>query len=151
MFQGRVLDVGSYDVNGSLREVLPVTVGVDMRKGPGVDEVCNATALTAHFGPESFDCVVSSEALEHMEHWDLSMRNMWDVLKPGGVFLLTMASTGKGRHAYPDDYWRFPMKKFLALFGENQIIDSFEDRISIGLITRKTHPLDLSIVPMAVP
>jgi SAM-dependent methyltransferase len=151
LFSGRVLDVGSYNVNGALREVLPVTLGVDMRKGPGVDEVCNAVDLIGRYGPESFDCVVSAEALEHIKQWDVALHNMWSVLKPNGVFLLTMASPRKGRHAYPDDYWRFPMDRFLGLFGENPILDTFDHKPSQGVITRKMHPLDLTIIPTPVP
>ena len=36
---GKVLEIGSYNVNGGLREVIDITVGVDMRGGRGVDVV----------------------------------------------------------------------------------------------------------------
>jgi hypothetical protein len=70
-FNGRsVLEVGSLDVNGSLRplleEVCPRTyVGIDIITGPGVDQVCSAEQLIERFGAELFEAVVSTEMLEH--------------------------------------------------------------------------------------
>lgn len=148
---GRVLDVGSYNVNGQLRDVVPITIGVDMSEGPGVDQVCNASDLLETFGPESFDNVCSADALEHIEDWRAAMANMWAVLKPGGHLLLTMANTRKGRHNYPNDYWRFPMSDFAALFGANKVLDTFLDGPSQGAIVVKSAQLDLSIEPIKVP
>ena len=148
---GTILEVGSLNVNGSLREVLPITLGVDMRPGPGVDEVCTAEALPERFGADSWDNVASADMLEHAEDWRGAMRGMWDVLRPGGVLLLTMASVRKGRHAYPDDYWRFELPDFLALFGDNEVIGLFEHRVSIGVAVIKSAPLNLTIEPLKVP
>ena len=148
---GRVLEVGSFDVNGTIRDILPVTVGTDMRAGPGVDVVLSAYSLVEHFGLESFDCVVSADALEHIEDWKTAMEQMWMVLKRGGVMLLTMANQDKGRHAYPDDYWRFPKDDFKRLFGSNEIVGEFYGGPSLGCCVIKTSPLDLSITPQKVP
>lgn len=147
---GNVLEVGSYNVNGALRETLPITVGIDMRDGPGVDVVVSACSLVAEFGIESFDCVCSADALEHIEDWKTAMQQMWDVLKPSGVLLLTMANPDKGRHAYPDDYWRFPMENFKKLFGVNEIVGEFYGGPSMGCCVIKTAPLNLNIVPNKV-
>jgi SAM-dependent methyltransferase len=148
---GSVLDVGSFNVNGSLKSVLPVTFGIDMRKGPGVDEVLDVCGLVERFGPESFDHVVSADALEHIEHWRTAMEQMWAVLKPGGLLLLTMASPSKGRHAYPDDYWRMPIPMFLAMFGKNEVLGSFDKPVSMGAVVRKSGPLMLDFEPNKVP
>jgi SAM-dependent methyltransferase len=149
---GRVLDVGSYDVNGSLRAVFPITIGVDMREGPGVDQVCDVVHLITTFGAESFDCVCSADALEHMKDWKAGMENMWAVLKPGGVFFLTMANPKKGRHAYPDDYIRMPMDMFKSMFTGNQILDDFFGGPSMGVVVIKsTDTLNLTITPIPVP
>ena len=61
----RVLDVGSYDVNGSVRDGIEMLgcaeyIGVDMRDGPGVDEVCDTVKLVERFGVESFDIIIST-------------------------------------------------------------------------------------------
>lgn len=148
---GTVLEVGSFNVNGALRDTLDVTVGIDMREGPGVDVVVSACSLVAEFGLESFNCVVSADALEHIEDWKLAMEQMWAVLKPNGVLLLTMANPDKGRHAYPDDYWRFPMADFKRLFGENEIVGEFYGGPSMGCCVIKTLPLFLDVTPIKVP
>jgi len=148
---GRVLDVGSHNFNGQLRDVLPITIGVDMTAGPGVDQVVNASDLIATFGPESFDSVCSADALEHIEDWRAAMTNMWGVLRTGGYLMLTMANPKKGRHNYPNDYWRFPLPEFLKIFAGNEILDSFEGGASLGCIALKSSELDLSVEPMRVP
>lgn len=144
---GRVIDVGSYDVNGTFRSVVPVTIGVDMREGPAVDRVCNAEDLLATFGPESFDWVLSAEMLEHVRHWEPTLVNLWGILKPEGKLLLTMASPRKGYHGYPHDYWRWPMERFIKIFAGNKIIASFDQGSSQGVVVIKTEPLDLTITP----
>ena len=151
LIEGRVIDVGALDVNGALSQVIPIDLRVDMQEGKGVDLVMPAEKLIDHFGHESWDHVVSADMLEHAENWRAVMRSMWGLIKPGGTLLLTMASIHKGRHAYPDDYWRFPMVDFLRLFGENQILATMSHRISIGAFVRKTHPLNLDIDPVEVP
>lgn len=147
---GRVLDVGSYNVNGQLRDVLPITIGVDMSEGPGVDQVVNVTDLIETFGAESFDCVCSADALEHMEDWRSALRNMWGVLKPQGVLLITLANPNKGYHGYPSDYWRWDMESFKRLFGANEIVGEFFENPSMGVCVIKTAPLDYTSEPKPV-
>lgn len=147
---GRVLDVGSLNVNGALSSVLSITIGTDMRAGNGVDQVVNASDLLATFGPESFDHVCSADALEHIEQWREAMENMWAVLKPDGVLLLTMANPRKGRHNYPSDYWRMPMRMFLAMFGANAVLGKFESGPSMGVAVVKSGPLMLDFEPNRV-
>ena len=150
LFSGSVLEVGSQNVNGTIREVLPITLGVDFMEGRGVDRVVDVCDLEATFGPESFDCVVSCDALEHMEHWNESLRNMWAVLKPRGIFLLTIAHPEKGVHGYPHDYHRIGMQPLLKMFKGNQFLDNFKKYPSMGVCLRKTGGIDYTIRPFKV-
>jgi SAM-dependent methyltransferase len=149
-FSGKVLEVGSFDVNGTLRDALPITRGVDMRPGPKVDEVVDASDLLAVFGPDSFDGVCSADALEHIEDWQSALSNIWGVLRTGGPLLITMAAPTKGVHGYPHDYWRWPMDRWKRLFGDNKIVGEFVGSISQGVCVIKTGPLDLSHLPDTV-
>lgn len=48
------------------------------------------------FADESFDVVLSSAVLhfaENENHWQAMVREMWRVLKPGGIFFARLAST----------------------------------------------------------
>lgn len=116
-----VLEVGSYDVNGSPRRViLPMNpslyVGVDFMKGPGVDRVLAASDLVKEFGRESFDVVISTEMLEHAQDWRAAILQMKDVLRPGGLVVVTTRGPGFPYHGYPHDYWRFTMSCFAQIW-----------------------------------
>jgi SAM-dependent methyltransferase len=106
----RVLEVGSRNVNGSVRPLFDGVAsytGVDFIEGPGVDLVLDAHRLTSAFARESFDVVVSTEMLEHDSEFWTSMTMMGEVLKPGGLLLITARGNGFWVHGYPQDYYRF--------------------------------------------
>ena len=97
--RARVLEVGSYDVNGSMRKVFEGAseyVGVDLVEGPGVDVV--------GFGHEldhpdaSYDVVVSGECFEHDPHWQQTFANMVRLVRPAGLVAFTCASHGRPEH-----------------------------------------------------
>lgn len=100
------LEVGSLDVNGSVRSLFRGPyVGIDMRPGPGVDVVGTADALP--FPDDSFDVVVTTEMLEHDHSFWLSLAEMGRVLRPKGHLLITTRGNGFFEHNEPSDYWRF--------------------------------------------
>jgi 2-polyprenyl-3-methyl-5-hydroxy-6-metoxy-1,4-benzoquinol methylase len=59
-------------------------VGIDIEAGKFVDLLLPAEKLLEYFGSESFDVVISTEMLEHVQNWRLVIDNMKDVLKRGG-------------------------------------------------------------------
>jgi SAM-dependent methyltransferase len=94
-----VLEVGSYDVNGSVRPLVegmgPASyVGVDITPGPRVDKVLNASELIEHLGRETADVVITTEMLEHVRDWRTVVSNLKGVLRPGGLLLVTTRSAG---------------------------------------------------------
>lgn len=112
----KTLEVGSLDVNGSVRPLFESAdyVAVDMVDGPGVDIVMNAHNL--RFPSETFDVVICSEMLEHDDAFWVSMGEMGRVLRVGGILVLTARGNGFPEHAYPEDYWRFMPVSFGLLF-----------------------------------
>lgn len=109
-----VLEVGGYDVNGSVRQFFSGGyVSIDMRDGPGVDVVMNAHELGKHYDG-IFEVVVCTEMLEHDDDPFLSLANMWTALKPGGLLILTCRGYDERGcfpvHDYPDDLWRFSVQ-----------------------------------------
>lgn len=59
----KVIELGSQDVNGSIRPLVdalnPKTfIGVDIEDGPNVDVVCSAEEIFSCFEKESFDVVL---------------------------------------------------------------------------------------------
>lgn len=122
----RVLEVGSMNVNGSLRTYIEAMcplqyLGIDLQKGDGVDwevDFCSLTPVQAKELFGEFDLIVSTEMLEHAEHWRAAINNMKAVLKPRGWLLLTTRGVGFPRHGYPSDYWRFDCKDMQSIFAD---------------------------------
>jgi SAM-dependent methyltransferase len=102
---GKILDVGSLDVNGSVRNLFSDYTGVDMREGKNVDIVAKANKLP--FDDATFDNVVCLEMLEHDDRFWESIPEMLRVLKPSGMFAITARGINFHKHGYPCDYWRF--------------------------------------------
>lgn len=93
----KVVDFGSKDYNGSLKEMFTneTYIGVDISEGKNVDVVSKAH----EFKPQSkFDTVISGEMLEHDEHWRQSLQNMYDLLLPNGLLVISCAGKDRPEH-----------------------------------------------------
>lgn len=96
---GKVLEIGSYDVNGSVRNLFVGCsdyVGVDLSPGPGVDMVSFGHELT--LPDRSFDVCVSAECFEHDPHWAQTFTSMVRLTRPGGIVAFTCATRGRPEH-----------------------------------------------------
>jgi SAM-dependent methyltransferase len=138
-----VLEVGSLDHNGSVRPLLqsygPARyIGADIIPGKGVDVVCDASALAARFGPESFDIVVCTEMLEHARDWRAAVNNIKSVCRAGGRIVITTRSFGFKYHAYPGDFWRYEVEDMKRIFADMEILTLEEDPVpGVFLLCRK--------------
>jgi SAM-dependent methyltransferase len=104
----KVIEIGSQDVNGSLRSTCPSTfeyVGVDFVQGKGVDVILD-DPYTLPFETASVDIVLSSSCFEHSEMFWLLFLEILRILKPRGLFYLNVPSNGDF-HRWPVDCWRF--------------------------------------------
>ncbi len=104
----KVVEVGSQDVNGSLRQLCPKQVeyvGVDFVDGKSVDIVLG-NPYELPFEDASVDIVLSSSVFEHSDMFWLLFTDIMRVLKPQGLFYLNAPSNGEF-HQYPVDCWRF--------------------------------------------
>lgn len=141
-----VLEVGSMNVNGSLRgHVISLGpssyVGVDFMAGRGVDVICDASRLEQHFGKSVFDVVISTEMLEHAEDWRGAINSMKSVLRPGGIFLLTARGPGFPLHGYPHDWHRFTAHDFRRMFADFEICVLKDDPQHPGVMLLVRKPL----------
>lgn len=106
-----VLEVGSLDVNGNIKDLLLERysnyIGIDMRDGANVDMVVDGHDIKKHFKKESFDLVICIDTLEHDSKFWLTVENMRWVLKKGGWLILGAPSLKHPRHNHPYDYYRF--------------------------------------------
>ena len=104
----KVIEIGSQDVNGTLRTVCPPEfeyVGVDFVAGKGVDVILD-DPYKLPFESETADIVVSSSCFEHSEMFWLLYIEIMRLLKPNGLFYLNVPANGDF-HRYPVDCWRF--------------------------------------------
>jgi SAM-dependent methyltransferase len=111
-----VLDVGSADFNGSLRDVKPANatyIGVDLFAGKGVDIVVKA-GEPLPFDADSFDAVVSNSCFEHDPMFWSTFLQMLRVVKSNGYVYINAPSNGP-YHSYPGDNWRFYPDSGIAL------------------------------------
>jgi SAM-dependent methyltransferase len=108
---GSVLEVGSRDINGGVRDIFQGAFfhGVDVADGPGVDEVIDF-ATRVRPSTEQWDCVVCCEVLEHAddETAERILSNAHDHLCHEGLLLLTAA--GVGRHEHSAHYEGPPLR-----------------------------------------
>jgi SAM-dependent methyltransferase len=106
----KILDVGSYDVNGSYRHLFTeekyLYTGLDMEAGPNVDVVLESPYNWEAIATDSFDVVISGQAFEHIEFFWITMSEMARVLKKDGMLCL-IAPNGFEEHRYPVDCYRF--------------------------------------------
>ncbi len=103
--KGKTLDIGSLDVNGSLRSIFEDYTGIDMREGDNVDIVANSHKLP--FKANTFDCITCVETLEHDDNPFQTLKEVYRVLKPGGWVILSASGISFPKHDYPGDYFRY--------------------------------------------
>jgi SAM-dependent methyltransferase len=94
----RVLDVGGGDINGNNRFLFENCeyISNDVIQAPNVTIVSKTKDLP--FPAESFDTIVSTECFEHDPEYTQSLLKIYNMLKPGGLFFFSCASTGRPEH-----------------------------------------------------
>jgi len=111
-----IVDIGSQDINGSLRSVAPENnnyIGLDFVDGDGVDLLIN-DPYRLPIENETADVVLSSSCFEHSEFFWLTFIEALRILKPTGLLYLNAPSNGS-YHRYPIDCWRFYPDSGVAL------------------------------------
>lgn len=132
-----ILEVGSRDVNGSVKPLFDEVpnleyLGVDLVPGDKVDQVVDVCKLDTCFSPASFDAVLTTEMLEHCHDWKLGLIQMVNVLKPGGLLLITTRSPGFELHGYPYDFWRFTQADLRSVLEPIADILEMDDDLTLG-------------------
>jgi hypothetical protein len=91
-----VIEIGSLDINGSIRDFYDADkyVGVDVGAGAGVDVV--VAGEDADFADASFDVAVSAECFEHNPEWVATFQNM--IRMADKFVVMTCASEGRPEH-----------------------------------------------------
>ncbi len=153
----RVLDVGS-----GIKPYYPFFIdkvdeyiGVDLFPGDVVDVVASSDKLP--FEDESFDVVISTQVFEHLAEPGLTAKEIYRVLKPGGMALVSLPFVWEV-HDVPKDYWRYSIdgvKKLFSSFAEIEVeangssMECFVQAFN-GIVQRRVWPVHrLSLVKKA--
>jgi SAM-dependent methyltransferase len=119
---GPVLEVGSFVVPGQealgdLRRLFPGRdyLGIDMRPGPGVDQVADVEDLP--FADGSMGTVICLSTFEHVRHFWRGFEEARRVLRPDGAMLVACPFY-LHVHDYPSDYWRFTPEALKVLLAD---------------------------------
>jgi SAM-dependent methyltransferase len=111
-----IIEIGSLLVEGqpydaNVRPFFPGKqfIGCDMREGLGVDRLEDVHALS--FTDNLVGTVLLLETLEHVENPFQAVAEVFRVLKPEGILLVSCCMDFPV-HEYPADYWRFTPQGF---------------------------------------
>lgn len=98
---GRVVEYGSLDINGTVRDVIDADAyfGIDLQDGPGVDAIADASMWRAS---EPVDLIVCCEVLEHTPAVADIVRSAFANLRVGGLFVVTCATDFREPHSAID-------------------------------------------------
>lgn len=136
-YGGKVLDVGSGDINGNNRFLFDNSEyhGNDVFKANNVTIVCKTSALP--FESETFDTIISTECFEHDPEYTDSFRKIVNMLKPGGLFIFTCASTGRPEHGTrrtspQDSYGTIGNVEGWTDYYKNLTVEDLDASINIG-------------------
>ena len=93
-----VLDVGGGDINGNNRSLFKDCNynANDVIDAPNVTIVSKTKDLK--FDNNYFDTIVSTECFEHDPEYKESLKKIYELLKPNGLFVFTCAGYGRPEH-----------------------------------------------------
>ena len=101
-FAGKVLDIGSLDINGGPHQLISPReyVGVDLAEGKNVTLISRGEKV--NFEDSYFDVTMSSECFEHNPEWQQTLINMIRQTSKEGLVVFSCATFGRRKHGTSD-------------------------------------------------
>lgn len=129
--EGRLLDVGSYNVNGTYKPLAEERgwdyLGLDLVLGPNVDVV--AEEFDYPFADNTFDAVISGSTMEHVTAIWRWVPELVRILKLGGP-LVIITHWAYPVHPHPVDCWRIMPDGMRYLFDLTGGLEKYDVRIT---------------------
>jgi len=131
----RVLEIGSLNINGSDRRFFENCeyIGLDLVAGKDVDVIC----VAHEYNPgKLFDVVLSNSSLEHDIYYQLTLKKMVNLVRPGGLLYISVpnswAEHGTKRN-HPDDSGTTKMGEDWENYYKNLEIEDITNTIDLNL------------------
>jgi len=137
-----VLEVGSLNVNGSIRPYIELLepklyLGIDIKDGKNVDLIADITKCDKW--NILFDVIICQSTLEHIRQWKKAVNNMKSLLSVDGLIYISIPDKEFHFHGYPYDWWRFSQKDLESIFNDFEIIRSDKIGMINLLIVKKIN------------
>ena len=138
----RVADIGSYDVNGTLRPLFARSgwsyCGMDASHGPNVDRVLSSAYSWPEIPDGQFDVVVSTQTLEHIQRPWKWLPEVARICKSNGLVYVCTPNTW-AYHEYPIDCWRAWPDGLRAMFEDAglDVLEAYHNGPDTTAIGRK--------------
>lgn len=127
-----LLDVGSFDVNGSYRKMVEKRgwkyTGLDIAPGKNVD-VVTENPYRYPIADGAFDVVISGSTMEHVPAIWRWIPELARVLRPGGLLAIITHIHWELNH-FPPDCWRILPDGMEFLFDEAGVLEEYDIRVS---------------------
>jgi SAM-dependent methyltransferase len=142
LMRGAVLDVGCGEM--PFRELLPQDVdytGIDVPQADDFGmtrqaEIVAFDGVHIPFPDASFDHILCTEVLEHVEEPEALIAEMYRVLRSGGTLVATVPFSARVHHA-PYDYHRFTGYRLAKLFADFTGLEIRERGDDLAVIANK--------------
>lgn len=105
-------DFTGLNIGAGMSQLDPRIKTLEIEDGPGIDLVGSVEDIPSD--DNQFDLIVTQEVLEHVEAPFTAMKEIYRVLKPGGLAYIQLPFV-IGYHPCPHDYWRFTHEGMQAL------------------------------------
>jgi len=140
---GIVLEVGSG--YSSYKKHIPYTkyLTLDIDKESKPDICCDIHNIK--WGSDYFDAVIAIEVLEHLLHPEEAVNEIWRVLKPGGICILSTRFIYP-YHPGPKDYYRFTWDSLTHLFRKFNRVEIYHHGNKIQAIWELINKGKLNII-----
>ena len=114
------MDIGAGDYNryGHLIK-FSEHIKMDVKEGVNVDVVGSAENIP--FPDSTFDGIISTQVFEHLKNPPRVASEIARVLRPGGIFLVTVPQAAE-LHEEPNDFWRYTKFGIKELFEKHGLV-----------------------------
>ena len=125
--KGRILEIGGGRTDNKNSILNSIILDINPNRNPDIV----ASGYNLPFKDNTFDTIISTEVLEHLEKPQLFVNEIYRVLTPNGAFFLT---TRFIHEIHGEDYFRYTKLSLKTLFNKFRIVNIEEQGSVISVL-----------------